>query len=108
MIANGADWKFIARERSGDVDVFVDRESIERVPGDVVRARIRYRYSKPKRFDSKYIKELVVYNEYNCDQRKCKILWSEGHFTDGTQETDSSEREGHILPDDETYKYLCK
>ncbi len=106
--AQGADWKSIAKERSDDPEVLVDTESIERVSEDVVKARVKYSYSKPRSFDSKYIRELVVCNEYHCKERKCRILWSEGHFTDGTQEADASEREGHILPGDAVYEYLCK
>jgi len=41
-------------------------------------------------------------------ERKYKILQSEGYFADGTRETDLSERQGYILPDDVAYKYLCK
>ena len=86
----------------------MDPESIEHISDDVVRVRIRYIYSKPRSFDSGFIKELVVDSEYHCSERKYKILRSEGHFTDGTRETDSTEREGHILPGDAIYEYLCK
>lgn len=91
-----------------NVDISVDQESIEHISDDVVRARIKYVYSRPRSFDSGFIKELVVHNEYHCRERKCRILRSEGHFTDGRQETDSTEREGHILSNDVIYQYLCK
>ena len=108
VIAEGADWKSITGNGSEDVDISVDQESIEHISDDVVRARIKYVYSKPRSFDSGFIKELVVHNEYHCRERKCKILRSEGHFTDGTQKTDSNEREGYILPGDAVYEHLCK
>jgi hypothetical protein len=107
-VAEGADWTLITKGQSDDIDVFVDQESVKRISDNVVRAWIKYKYSNPRHFDSKYIKELVVYNEYYCTERKYKILQSEGYFTNGTRETDSSERQGYILPDDAAHKYLCK
>ncbi len=106
--AVGADWTVVSESSSGDVDIFIDRHSIKHISDNVTRVWVKYRYSRPRNFDSKYIKELEVYNEYYCGGRKFKILKSEGYFTDGTQKTDPSEREGYILPDDVVYKYLCK
>lgn len=107
-LSEGAEWILISKGPSSGADVFVDQESIVRISDAVVRVRIKYRYSKPRRFDSHYIKELIAFNEYYCGEMKYKILGSEGHFTDGTHETDPSERQGYILPDDAVYGYLCR
>jgi len=104
-ISEGADWTLITK---GDADVFIDRESIEHISDKVDRVWVKYRYSMPKKFDYKYIKELAVYREYNCGEGKFKILRTIGYFTDGTSETDTSERQGYVLRDDVAYKYLCK
>jgi hypothetical protein len=107
-VADGADWTPLTKGRSEDVEVFVDRERVEHISDTVNRAWIKYRYSVPKQFDSKRITELAVYSEYNCNEGKYKILQTIEYFTDGTSETDSSERQGYILHDDIPYAYLCK
>lgn len=107
-VPEGTDWTLIMKDLPAEIDVFVDEKSINRIPDNVVRAWIKYRYSTPRSFDSKYIKELVVHNEYYCSEGKYKILHSEAYFTDGTHETDFSERQGYILSGDAAYKYLCK
>jgi len=102
-------WTPLQADQAGEVKIFVDEKSIQHVSDTLVRLRIRYRYASPKRFDSGYIEELVVNNEYDCNNRETyKILWSEAHFTDGRSESDSSKRMGHILPDDAVFRYVCK
>jgi len=108
VVTEGADWTLITKGQSGDVDVFVDREKLEHISDTVNRVWVKYRYSIPREFDSKRIIELVVYSEYSCNEEKYRILQTIGYFTDGTSETDSTERQGHILRDDVLYKYLCK
>ena len=103
-----SDWTAITEDSPAEVEVFLALNSIERISDKVVRAWVKYRYSTPRTFGSKSIKELVVYNEYSCGERKYKILRSEAYFTDGTHEPDLSERQGYVLPGDAAYKYLCK
>lgn len=107
-LSEGTVWTLITKDHSGDVDVFIDQESVRRMSANTIRAWVKYRYSPPKRFDSKYITELAVYSEYYCTGESHKIIQSIGYFTDGTSETDSSERQAPVLLDDVTYKYLCK
>jgi hypothetical protein len=108
-LMEAADWTPVMKGPAEDVVVSVDRESIERNTDNVVRAWIKYRYSKPKPFDSGDIKELRVNNEYDCkNAKKYKIHLSVAYLTDGTVQADSSERQGYILPDDATFNYLCK
>lgn len=104
----GADWTPITKGLPTDIEVFVDPKSINRISNNVVRAWVKYRYSTPRSFDSKYIKELAVHNEYNCSDRKYKILQSEAYFTDSTHEPDFSERQGYVLAEDAAYNFLCK
>jgi hypothetical protein len=107
--ASEEQWTPVSKGQAGGVEIFVDGKSIQHVSDTVVRLRIRYRYSSPKPFDSGYIDELVVYNEYDCNNKETyKILRSEAHFMDGGSETDSSERVGYILPDDAVFRYVCK
>ncbi|HET6515357.1 MAG TPA: surface-adhesin E family protein [Thermodesulfovibrionales bacterium] len=106
--AKGADWTLITKDPSADVALSIDRESIERISETVMRVRMKYEYAEPRKFDGKYIKELLVCNEYDCGKDTYRILWSEGYFTDGTHQEDTSERRGHLLPDDAAYRYLCK
>lgn len=102
-------WTLIPKGQAGRVEIFIDEKSIEHESDTVVRLRIRYRYSSPRPFDSGYIEELVVYNEYDCNNKETyKIHWSEAHFMDGGSKTDSSERLGHILPADAVFHYVCK
>jgi hypothetical protein len=102
-------WTPVSKGQAGGVGIFVDEQSMRHVSETVVRLRIKYRYSSPKPFDSGYIEELIVYNEYDCDNKDTyRILQSEAHFTDGGSETDSSERVGYILPDDVVFRYVCK
>jgi hypothetical protein len=104
----GSEWTPITKDLPADIEVFVDLKSINRISNNAVRAWIKYRYSTPRSFGSKYVKELAVHNEYYCSERKYKILRSEAYFTDGTHEPDFSERQGYVLADDAAYKYLCK
>jgi len=103
-----SDWTPIAKELPTAIEVLIALKSIDRISNDVVRAWVKYRYSTPRSFDSKYVKELAVHNEYHCTERKCTILQSEAYFTDGTHEPDFSERRGYVLADDAAYRYLCK
>ena len=102
-------WTLIQKGAAGGVDIFLDSKSIRHVSEAVVRLEIRYRYSGPKPFDSGYIEELQVYNEYDCNNKETyRILSSAAHFMNGGTKTDSSERQGYILPDDAVFRYLCK
>lgn len=101
-------WTLIPIVQEG-ADIFVDSKSIRHVSDSVVRLRLRYRYLSPKPFDSGYIEELRVYNEYDCNNKETyKILSSEAHFRNGETKIDSSERQGYILPHDVVFRYLCK
>jgi hypothetical protein len=102
-------WTSVSGNQAGGVEISVDEKSIQHVSGTVFRLRIKYKYSSPKPFDSGYIEELVVYNEYDCNKKDTyRILRSEAHFMDGGSETDSSERVGYILPDDAVFRYVCQ
>jgi hypothetical protein len=102
-------WTPLQKGRGNGVEIFVDEGSIQHVSATMARLRIRYRYSSPKPFDSGYIEELVVYNEYDCRNKETyKILWSEAHFVDGGSKMDSSGRLGYILPEDVVFRYVCK
>ncbi len=107
--ASEGQWTPLQKGRGNGVKVFVDERSLKHLSDTVARLRIRYRYSTPEPFDSGYIEELVVYNEYDCrNEETYKILWSEAHFMDGKSKKDSSERLGYILPDDAVFRYVCK
>jgi hypothetical protein len=106
---NEIQWTPIATGQDGGAEICVDEKSIQHISDGVVRLRVRYRYSSPKPFDSGYIDELVVNNEYDCDNEKThKILWSEAHYIDGGIRRDSLERQGYILPGDAVFRYVCK
>ena len=101
-------WTPVQEDQAGGVEISVDEKSIQHVADTLVRLRIRYRYARAKPFDSGYIEELVVNNEYDCNNKETyKILWSEAHLIDGGSEADSSKRTGYILPDDAVFRYLC-
>jgi hypothetical protein len=102
-------WTPVSKGRAGGAAIFVDEKSIRHVSDSLVRLRIKYRYSTPEPFDSGSIEELVVYNEYDCNNKDTyRILRSEAHFMDGRSETDLSERQGYILPDDAVFRHVCK
>jgi hypothetical protein len=101
-------WTLISNVQEG-ADIFVDSKSIRHISDSVVRLRLRYRYPSPQPFESGYIDELRVYNEYDCNNKKTyRILSSEAHFLHGGPKIDSSERQGYILPTDVVFHYLCK
>jgi hypothetical protein len=102
-------WTPVSKGEMGGVAIFVEEQSIRHVSNTVVRLRVKYRYSSPKPFDSGYVEELVVYNEYDCNNKNTyRILRSEAHFIDGGRETDSTKRQGYILPDDDVFRSVCK
>lgn len=102
-------WTPVPGGQTSGVKIFVDEQSRQNLSKNVVRLQVRYLYSNPKSFDSGYIKELVVYSQYDCSNKETyKILWSEAHFMDGRNKRDSSERLGHILPDDALFRYICE
>jgi hypothetical protein len=108
-IQNEEQWTPVSRGEVSGVAIFVDQQSIRHVSDTVVRLRVKYSYSGPKPFDSGYIEQLVVYNEYDCkNENTYRILRSEAHFMDGRSETDSTERQGYILTDDDVFRYVCK
>jgi hypothetical protein len=110
-VPNGSQeqWAPVPGGQAGETAIFVDAKSIRHVSDTVIRLRIRYKYSTPKPFDSGYIEELTVNNEYDCNNKVTyRILGSEAYFTDGKSKTDSSERRGYILPDDAVFHYVCR
>lgn len=106
--ASEVQWTPVTKGQADAVKIFIDEKSIRHMSDTVVRLRLRYRYSSPNPFDSGYVDELVVYNEYDCNNKETyNILWSEAHFIDGVTKADSSKRQGYILPDDAVFRFLC-
>jgi len=111
-LAEGADWVLIAEGKKGTT-LFVDKENIIHISKDVVRAWVNYVKSEPVKFESKYIKEVLKYEEWHCTEKKHKTLIAIHYYTDKTCAIAEGQDEGwsYVSPNSlgsAVFEYLCK
>jgi Surface-adhesin protein E len=112
--ASGADWILIGKSKDGNKSVFVDKESILQISEGIVTSCQKYVYVKPILFDQvkKPVTEVIVKQEWNCDEEKYNNLKLTLLYIDSKRETETyAEALWHYVePDtleDDVCDYVC-
>jgi hypothetical protein len=108
--AKTTDWILVSKQPS--LHLYVERNSIEHVSGNTVRAWFTYVFTNPKAIGSKFIKKGLTYDEINCDRKTLQIIRVTFFLTDGTSES-LTEKSAvtDIKPgsmSEVEYSYLCQ
>jgi Surface-adhesin protein E len=109
--AEGADWVFVSRNNEGRW--YVDKDSIEHISINVVRAWIKTVCLKNCELGPKKVKEGLAYAEYDCKGKKERLLLEVNYFEDGTtSEANYPDSNFTDIPPDSIeegiHDYLCK
>jgi hypothetical protein len=113
-IAEAADWVLITSSNDGD-KIYIDEESIKHISKNTMQVWEKHvpegsTFEKP--FNSKKVTQLLVYREYDCDQKRKRKLQSNFYFEDGTkQEYQGPDEWSYVIPEtvaEEIIQYLCK
>ena len=104
--AEGADWVVVA-ETDNSV-TWVDKQSIRRSPGGMVRAWVRLEQKDP----STSVKEMDAYNDFDCTRAKWRGLGLTIYYRNGTSASAPQEQSWtHITPgtvEKAVFDYLCR
>jgi len=113
-ITEAADWVLITLSNSGD-KIYIDKESIKHNSKNTFKVWEKHlpegsTFEKP--FNSKKVTRLLVYREYDCDQKMKRKLQSNFYFEDGSkQEYQSPDEWSYVIPEtvaEAILQYLCK
>jgi len=110
-IARGAEWILVGRNENGSS--FVDKESISFISSNVVRARDKLIRARPEAFQSKIVLYTLVYNEWDCREKRTKMLQASYYYMDGTNDmySLSDTKWKYVRPgtiEEFVFKYLCE
>ena len=112
--ASGADWIFIGKSKDGNKYCFIDQESVRQKDENIITSCQKYSYVNPILFDQikKPVTEMVMHQEWDCDEEKYNNLQITFYFTDGTKGTETyTEALWHyVKPDTLEYdmcEYVC-
>jgi hypothetical protein len=91
--------------------VFVDNESINHISTNIVRAQIKYFFHTMEPFKSKYLDYYLSYCEFDCSEKRIKVLQKVFYYTDYTSDKDDKEYPwSNIAPDtveSVLFEYVC-
>jgi hypothetical protein len=112
-MAQGVDRVFVSKS---DISLwFVDNKSTKNISSHIVSARIKEVPFKPFEFNNKRVTYCLSYEEYDCKNKKSRILQLIFYYTDGSHETltppEEADRWTLVSPDsvhESLHKYLCK
>jgi hypothetical protein len=113
-IAEAADWVLITLSNGGD-KIYIDEESIKHNSKTTIKVWEKHvpegrTFEKP--FNSKKVTQLLVYREYDCEQKRKRKLQSNFFFEDGSkQEYQGPHEWSYVIPDtvaEEIIQYICK
>ena len=113
-IAEAADWVLITSSNDGD-KIYIDQESIKHNSTNTIKVWEKHvpegsTFEKP--FNSKKVTRLLVYREYDCEQKRKRKLQSDFYFEDGSkQEYQGPDEWSYVIPEtvaEIIIQYLCK
>ncbi len=99
-------------EKTDQAYVFVDNESINHISTNIFKAQVKYFLYTVETFKSKYINFYLSDYEFDCDEKRIKVLQKVFYYTDYTSDMDDREHSwSYIAPDtveSVLFKYVCK
>ncbi len=110
--AFAANWVRMGTSDDGNATLYVDKESVTGISGNVVSAWTKFLFEKPETFESKPFSQMLVHIEYDCSEKKARMIELTFNYSDGSQETFNLEKEWSPVKagtlQDESYLYLCR
>ncbi len=116
----GEDWEFLGKNKTQDVSVYIDKESIKYVSKTVIRVWVKTLYEKPSPYESKFINESLSHREHYCNEGKYKLIQVSFFYTDGKSDSFTLEANNrrYVIPniyvyvradtfEDYIHKYIC-
>lgn len=117
----GADWKLITQDEDHKYLLLVDQESMEPVSDSIVRAGVKYEYTKTfsgtREYDcmkcspKKNVLHTIFLEEFDCTKRKVRILELTEYYTDAvpyTEHRDTAWRPAAPdSADEKLISYIC-
>ncbi len=110
--AEAANWVLAGTSEDGNASLYLDEESIGSGPQNVTGARAKFLFGNPEPFEEKFFSQMLVRIEYDCNEKKSRILELTFDYTDGSSETFKPEggwrqvKSGTL--ESEAYQRLCK
>lgn len=111
IVAEGSDSILI--EKTDQAYVFIDNESIKHISDNIVRAWVKYfPHTVLEPFKAKYLHYYLSYYEFDCGEKKNRVLQTVFYYTDYTSEQDDREHQWSSLAPDTVesalFEYVCK
>lgn len=120
-IAEGEDWVLITQNQDNKFQLLVDQDSIKHLPGNIIKALVRYEYVKPssgKRIydcrkcnQDKILSHTIISEEIDCNVRKLRSLDLTEHYIDSApymEQMDEAWKDASAGSIDEILiNYLC-
>lgn len=105
-----AEWILISKNPS--LDLYVEKNSIERDSGNIVRAWFTYVFKEPKAAGPKVIEKGLTHDEIDCSKKTLQIMQVTFFFTDGTSQSLTEKVSVRDIKPGTTsaleYSYLCQ
>lgn len=102
----------VGTSEDGNASLYVDGESISSVTQNVTRVWAKFLFEKPELFESKSLSQFLVHMEYDCNEKKTKMLELVFKYTDNSEEAFSLDRKWRpVKPgtlENEALRYLCR
>lgn len=110
-MAEGADWVRVGTSDDESVSLYVDKESVAAVSNSVIRSWTKFLFEKPETFESKTFFQMLVQVEYDCSEKRSRMLELTFDYLEGSRETFNIEKEWSPVKSgtlqEESYLYLC-
>ncbi len=110
--AEAANWVLAGTSEDGNASLYMDMESIVGGPQNVTGVWTKFLFGNPEPFESKSFSQMSVHMEYDCAEKKSRMLELIFDYTDGSHETFNPEGEWRsVKPDtleNEAYQRLCE
>jgi len=113
-IGEAADWKFVGKSGDGNRSVFIDKESIRPISGNLIKAAVKLEYNRGKGVGGFRHKKIVSHaigdEEFDCRERRTKTLQVTVHFTDGDTANGDTISWKFVIPQsilETIYDYVC-
>lgn len=110
--AEAANWALVGTSEDGNASLYIDKESITGGPQNVTTAWTKFLFGNPESFESKSFSQMSVYIEYDCNEKKTRVIELTFDYTDGSHETFKTDRQWHSAKpatlENEAFQYLCR
>jgi hypothetical protein len=109
--ADAAEWVRVGTSDDGNVSLYVDKESIISVSKNMMRSWTKFFFEEPETFESKTFSQMRVHMEYDCSEKRSRMLELTFDYLEGSRETFNFEKEWSSVKSgtlqEQSYLYLC-